>query len=438
MSKRKIIVFSCDAMVYEDIRYLLTKPSFCALYKKGAMVKRIRTVYPSVTYTCHTSMSSGCYPDKHGVTGNMKFMPGRLKPMPWQWFADAIKCPDIFTAAKRAGLSTAAVFWPVTGNHPDIDYLVDEYWPQSKEDTKEACFLRSGTTREVYDTCVAPHIGPVTVRTHPDTDQFLVDCACEMIRHYRPDLLMLHTADVDSYRHHTGLFTEQVKRGLDDTERWFTQIIRTTKEAGVFEETNFFLVSDHGQMEIVRSLKPNVMLARNGLIRVDRAGEVADWQAYCQSNGLSALIRLRDPGDRELWKKTYELLLALQREGVYGISRVYTREEIREKEHLDGDFSFVIETDGYTSFSEDWREPLIKELDLSDYRLGRATPGHHPDKGPQPILFAFGPDIREGVEVEEKPVVDEVPTYGKILGLSLPSADGQPIDEIIRDRGKEG
>ena len=41
-------------------------------------------------------------------------------------------------------------------------------------------------------------------------------------------------------------------------------------------------------------------------------------------------------------------------EGIYGISEVLTTEEAEARDHLGGDFSFVIESDGYTSFSEDW------------------------------------------------------------------------------------
>lgn len=431
MPQSKVIVFSCDAMVYEDIQYLLQKPRFRELYEKGSIIKRMRTIYPSLTYPCHTTMSTGCYPDMHRVTNNSKFRPGMLKNVPWEWFSDAIKCPDIFTAAKRAGLTTAAVFWPVTGNHPDIDYLVAEYWPQSEDDTKEACFLRAGTSREVYDTCVAPYVENVKIRTHPETDQFLVDCVCEMIRQYQPDLLMLHTGDVDHYRHQTGLFTERVNGGLDDTERWLDQIIRATKDAGVFEQTNFFLISDHGQMEIVRTIKPNAFFMREGLIEVDGDGNFVDWKAYCHSTALSAQIRLKDPEDRDIWQKTYDLLCHMRDEGIYGISEVYTAEEIEEDERLAGEFSFVIESDGYTSFSEDWRRPFVEKLDVTDYRFGRATHGHHPDKGPQPTFFAFGPDIKAGVEIERRRTVDEAPTYAKILGVEMPWADGEVIGEIL-------
>ncbi|NLW74342.1 MAG: alkaline phosphatase family protein [Clostridiales bacterium] len=432
MAKTKIVVLSVDALVYEDLEYLSDKPNFSLLREGGSIVKRVRTIYPTVTYPCHVSMSTGAYPNKHGVTNNFLFLPGQLKNLPWNWFADVIKTPDIFTAAKSAGLTTAAVFWPVTGNHKDIDYLVAEYWPQTPTDTHEECFKRAGTTHEVWEKCIKPFSSGVVIRKHPVTDWFVMQSACSMIRNFKPDLLLIHTGNIDAYRHSNGVFAERVTMGLDEVETHIGILLQAARDAGVFEETNFFLVSDHGQLDVVRSIKPNVVFADHGLIEVNEDGTLRDWKAYVQSAGLSAQVHLKDPDDRELWQKTYDLLKYMRDEGIYGISEVYTAEEINEREHLFGDFSFVLETDGYTTFSEDWVRPMIKNLDVSDYRFGHATHGHNPDKGAQPVFVAYGPDIKKGVEIERRPIVDEAPTYAKILGVDMPWADGVPIDEILK------
>ena len=70
----------------------MAQPGMAELFGQGAVVKRVKTIYPSVTYPCHTSMSTGAYPDKHGVVNNGEFHPGRLD-LPWNWFASAIRCP---------------------------------------------------------------------------------------------------------------------------------------------------------------------------------------------------------------------------------------------------------------------------------------------------------------------------------------------------------
>lgn len=181
-------------------------------------------------------------------------------------------------------------------------------------------------------------------------------------------------------------------------------LIKATQDAGTCEDTDFFIVSDHGQINIERVVCPNVLLAERGLITLGENHEVKDYTAMIKSTGASAQVFLKDPSDRQAWEKTYAVLKELCEAGVYGISQVYTTEEIREKEHLAGDFSFVLETDGYTSFSGSWYGPVVRGFDTSDYRFGHATHGHHPDRGPSPTLIAFGPSIKEGRCPEKLPV----------------------------------
>lgn len=175
----------------------------------------------------------------------------------------------------------------------------------------------------------------------------------------------------------------------------------------------------------------NALLAERGLITVGADGEVADYVAISKSTGLSAQIYLKHPENKADYDKTYAILKEMCDDGLYGFSRVYTAEEVMAEEGLSGKFSFVIETDDYSSFNNDWRRPFVRPATNSDYKFGRATHGHNPDKGPQPTLLAFGPDIKPGVHVARRPIVDEAPTYAKILGVELPDADGKAIDEIL-------
>ena len=124
--KRKLIVISADAMVDEDLKLLKELPNYRSIAHKVSMVEHVRTIYPTVTYPAHTSMRTGCYPDRHGVISNEELTVGAAQ-QPWCWFdrARSKDTPDIFEVAKAAGLTTAGVFWPVTGGHKAIDYLID-------------------------------------------------------------------------------------------------------------------------------------------------------------------------------------------------------------------------------------------------------------------------------------------------------------------------
>lgn len=430
--KNKLIVISADAMVDADLAYMATLPNYSEFIKTASLVKRVRTIYPTVTYPAHTSMATGQYPDKHGIITNEELTVGVPGALPWNWFHRSTKAFDIFDAAKKIGMSTAAVFWPVTGNHPSIDYLVDEYWPQFEGDTLEAAFRRSGSSDEVMQKVVMPNIHKGKMQIHPDADEMGARFAVAMIREFKPDLLMFHPANIDGMRHKYGLFNEHVEESLRDTDRWLGDIIAATKAAGVYDNTNFVLMSDHGQMNVMRTINLNIILADEGLVHLDDDGNVISWDAFCHSAGMSSFVFLKPNADSALKARVYELLKHLADEGIYGISEVFTREEIAARERLSGDFEFVVETDGYTSFGQRVTRPLVTVYDMSDYRYGRATHGYLPEKGPQPVFIAAGPGVKPGVEIETRPIVDMPVTMARLIGAELPDADGAAIEEFLR------
>ncbi len=429
----KLIVLSADAMITEDLELLQTLPNYRRYLAGGALIRRVKGVYPSITYPCHTTMLSGVYPARHGIIRNEVFQPGG-KGKPWLWFREAVKpgIPDLFQAAKEKGLTTAAVFWPVTGNHPYIDHLIDEYWTQGPGDTPAQAFERSGSKGAALE--IVKKNLPLLVnmeRRHPQADEFIIRCACDMITTCKPDLLMIHPANIDGYRHEFGVFHENVERGVLETDFWIGELCRAAILAGVFEETNFALVSDHGQIDIKRVINPNVVFARNGLVRTDEKGNILDWDAVFTSGGAMACVYLKDPTDRALYDRVYRLLRDMRDDGIYGISAVFTADEAARLHGLRENFSFAVEGDGYTGFWERAAGPVASQIDCSDYRTARGTHGNLPEYGPQPIFAAKGPDIRKDITLEKGRLIDEAPTFARILGVDLPDTDGQAVEEIL-------
>ena len=150
MAKR-LIVFSVDAMVTEDVEAMRSLPNFRKYLAGGSEFKNgMRTIYPSVTYPIHVSILTGCYADKHKVTSNFGFTT-EDKDATWLFSSENTAVEDIFAAAKRAGLSTASISWPVTGRNPNIDYLIDEYWFPHSGETMRAGFADMGSSEEMLD-----------------------------------------------------------------------------------------------------------------------------------------------------------------------------------------------------------------------------------------------------------------------------------------------
>jgi len=441
VKKKRLLVISADAMVNEDLEYLSTLPGFKKYLEGGARIRTVRSIYPTLTYPAHASILTGCYPHRTGIVNNIVRTNDPTADI-WEWDSRNIQVEDIFAAAKKVGYTTAAVLWPVTGNNPNIDYLVNEYWMPYPGETLEGSFRDTGSCEEVIEIIKKNERylpgtylkGGHKFASHPVYDEFGIGCACDIIRQFKPEVFFIHTSPIDNIRHRYGLFNDDhLKREIRRVDDQIRRVCEALEEVGVLEETNIVLLSDHGHIQCTREVNINAVLIDKGLLKVDENGNAAEnWNVYCQSAGFSGHVYLQDPSDEANYKKTYETLKEMAECGLYGISKVYTAEEIDALENLNGDFSFVIETDDCTAFSNSFKKPYARSVIHSDYRYSHSKHGHHPDKGPQPVFVAKGPDFEPGVCFPSARLVDEAPTFAFLLGTHMTSAEGEPVLSVLR------
>lgn len=434
--KQKLFVFSMDAMVHEDVAYMEQKPNFQKIMAKRAEVEKVCSVYPASTYPAHTTLMTGCYPGKHRVYSNFPLRTVSDGISHWPLYSKSVFAEDIFAAAKRAGCTTAAVYWPITGNNPNIDHEINEYFFYYQDmDKPEEVFARQGADPVALQAVREnAHLLPTTrgsAELMPTSvfDPFIMGCACSLIRNAQPDLLMIHNCYLDSTRHRYGAFGPQVKDALDALDNWLGDLIAAMEEAGVYEDTNFVLLSDHGQMDWQRNVRLNVLLQQGGFLDIAPDGTLYDWQAYAQSNGFSTTVHLVDNTNPVLYDKVYDYLLRLQSEGQYGIEKVYTKEELAKLYGQDGPYSFMAEGTEGTVFANGFTGPIVTEQTPGKTQ---GKHGNRPEKGPQPIFLAHGPAFREGAVLQNAKLVDVAPTLAAVLGQTMPQADGRPMTELLK------
>ncbi len=74
---------------------------------------------------------------------------------------------------------------------------------------------------------------------------------------------------------------------------------------------------------------------------------------------------------------------------------------------------------------------MIVKPDNSDYKFSVSSHGHLPHKGPQPIFFMSGPDVKAGAVMERQRIIDEAPTFAYMLGVSMEEAQGRCMEELL-------
>ena len=419
MGKKHLIVISVDALVYEDIKDTSELPVFGKMISGGSLIKNVLTIYPSLTHPVHASIITGQPAGVTGITANTVFTPGDAD-MPWYNRLSEIRCETIFDLAHRAGLTSAACRWPVTANAGDkIDYLIPELMSKDLEAADGNAlkgYLKTGMSpclESIMEEALKKYGSSLS---HPVYDEVQIECACELIRRYKPDMLFTHPGYVDSERHRTGLFSPFVAESVKRSDEWTGRLMQAAKDAGIYDDTDFIVLSDHGHLSYSRIVRLNAVLAEEGFISVDGSGAVKDWSVYAQSCDLSAQIYLKDPEDAELKKRIGELLVKWADEKKFGIESVMDREEADLQYGLRGDFVYVLEAvEGY-HFSDEWMGEIISDVQPVREGLGHSAHGHRPEKGPQPVFIGFGPDFTPGKVTDDGNVLEYFQMFRNILG----------------------
>ncbi|PKM50483.1 MAG: alkaline phosphatase family protein [Firmicutes bacterium HGW-Firmicutes-7] len=427
-SNQNLIILSLDALNSSDLEAIKVLPNFKTFFEEGAYVKQVKSVYPSVTYTCHTSIITGAFPGKHGIYANEKVQPERLNAQDWYWFEKDIKVPTLFDYAKKAGLISANVLWPVMAAAP-ITYNCPEIWSETGE-SYPSLYLKFATKNVLP--IIAKHASKFKGKKQPFLDNFVESLGIHLILRKKPNLLCMHFIELDHERHVNGLHGPGINTILERLDNRIGNIIEATKEAGIYDNTTFILLGDHGGADFNAVVYLNTYLEKEGLITTDENKSIITWCAYANSCGGSVQIHINKQCDEATKMKIADSISKLTVMPNTFVEKLYTKEDALEKHSLSGDFDFIIEPrDGFV-FRNDITDWMIKDSASIDncFKSDHGQDPNHRDL--KTLLLAKGNKIKKGVCVDSACIIDEGPTFAKILGLEMENVDGRILEELLR------
>lgn len=405
---QKLIVISIDALTSEDIIRAGKTPNLNRLIESGSYVKAVNGIYPSLTHPCHATIITGKTPGVHGIISNHDYSkPG----LPWFNALSDLKCPSVIDHFKQHGLRVACCRWPVTaGGFDKIDYLIPEI--TSENELQRDCLGRyMEISSPSLEGIIRKHIGILKGKKQPEEDFFSTACSVDIIRTFKPDVLFTHPACIDTFKHRTGSNSKETLSMVRLADRMVGDIIAAVEEAGLFDQTTFVVLSDHGHMKVDREIALNEIFRRDGMegkISVNECGHSA--QIYIK--GID--------------EKTAHTYLAMKAsDPKTGIGRIFTKDELRSRYGLFGDFSFMVESDDRTQFSNAVCCDIETRTTVDDHH-GVSTHGHMPEKFPKPVFIASGAGIAHKI-IDEESMLKEAPTFLKIFGIEASGYEA-PLD----------
>jgi predicted AlkP superfamily pyrophosphatase or phosphodiesterase len=426
-----LIVISFDCLSSLDFPMLKELPHFQELLQKGSYCKNVETIYPSITYPCHATIVTGKFPRKHGVINNTFLQPGRNSP-DWYWHRHHIKGTTLYDEVKKAGMTTAAFLWPVTAK-ADIDYNMPEIFANRPWHHQIAVSLRNGSPLHQLE--MNRRFGHIrNGLSQPELDDFALESTVQTIKTKRPNLLLVHFTDLDTQRHYHGFSSKEALEAVRRHDVRLGRIINALKESGIYENSTIVALGDHSALDEAKAVKPNVSLRERGLITVDNKGKVLDWKVYCKSCDGSAYIYVKDKSDIPTIETTRELLYSLVLDSNNGIERVLTGEEAGKK-GADDQATFMIEAHQGFYFKEGLEGNYIDSItaeDVKEKRYTVASHGYSPEKNNYTtVLMIAGKGVRPNVTLPSMHLVDEGPTFARLLGVSLGNTDGRVVEELL-------
>lgn len=426
--QRYVVVISVDGLIPDyylrPAKYGLKIPTIQNMCREGSLVEAMETVYPSLTYPSHTTLVTGVRPAWHGIYSNLAWHSPDQKQQnqDWNWFAHEIRTPTLWTEARKKGLTTAAVGWPVTVG-AEIDYQIPEYW-KGPFDTSLQIGLEN-TTPNIKQKLMAelPHV--------PEgfNDELRTQAAEIIIRDHKPNLMLLHLIELDNAHHKKGTYTKEAIAATERIDAHIARIVKAIRDAGIYERTTFIIVSDHGFLRAERMFHPGVLLAKAKFLTV-KDEVITDWRSYNYGGGGSTAIILKDPKDSATAEAVLKLFEEYSRRPRSPIYRIVKRDEL-DKLGANPQAAFFLEAAAGYAFGYKFTGSEITT------NSDKACHGHLPSRSELYAGFiASGFGIRKGVREPFMKNLDVAPTVAALLGFEIPGVEGQAASRLLLNTAK--
>jgi alkaline phosphatase D len=363
-------------------------PTLDRIRTEGAYTHRFEPAFPSISLINQVTISTGCWPEHHGIVTNRFLDPerGLYDHSPDRdWL---IGCEHLHEAAERQGVPSAVLGWVGgrSGANGDLASYV------SKETSFDEFPDDPGRAEEV-----------IRLLRKPDGE--------------RPRLILAYFQGPDSAAHFTGMESEATRNAVVASDAAVGAILDAIRQLPYRDRVTLFVTTDHGMAPVTT------------VVNVARILRNHDIDAEAISTGTTAFLYLADPSGID---RAHRLLSA------YEEFDVYRTGDHPEDWHLGsgprvGDLIissrppyFIEDIELWPAWAR-WLGRWGPEFMWAGFSL-KATHGYPAGTpGVDGILYAWGSGVSKAREVGTVRAVDLHPTVTRLLGIET----GIPTDGTV-------
>jgi arylsulfatase A-like enzyme len=408
-------------------------PALYALGQRGVLLTNHHAVFPTVTRVNASSISTGAYPETHGLIGNSVYFP-EVDPLRFLGTSDRANLLRIEATGER--LLTATTLGEVLQSAGERVLVMSSgssgssYLLNHTVAGGAILHYEYGLPETLHDQALA-RLGEVPEAGTPNhaRNRWIVDAFLQLgLAEIEPAVTLMWLSDPDTTAHQHGIGHPTTVEALFRLDAEIQRIQDGLADAGLLDATNIWVTSDHGFSRHTGSVNLDALLA-------PFAGSLDDGSPRLVAG--AGAIYVRDDDQNTI----REIVTALQQ--AEGVGAVFTRAASpgADEGWVPGTLSL-----GLVRWSHDRSAQILYSPDWTGAANEYGYPGTsaqggvagHGSSSPFDIhntLVAAGPDLKAHVEIATPSGnVDFAPTFLHLLGLDIPPAmQGRILHEVLRD-----
>lgn len=432
--KRTVVMISLDGLAgfyLDDPKAEI--PTLREMAKEGVRASSMKAVNPTVTWPNHTTLITGDQPGRHGVAGNIVFdrdLHRRVTLIadPELNSDEIIKVRTVFDAAKAAGLKTAALRWPATRGCKALDLAM----PDMKNNVAALPFVTPSLLergRAAGILAVDDYAAGLTEKHSQITDENTAKIAEMLLHDDHPALMAIHLSEVDHTEHQFGPKSAEAYAAIKAADG-YVQRIRTALQREAGETGTLLIVSDHGFSPIEHEIAPLVVLRQAGLIKTAGA-KILPGPVVNVTQGGADFVYIDSPDAAVRAELVAKVQAAFQ--GVAGLRKIVTAPEFAAYGLGDpatgARIPDVVLLAEYGYYFGNTSDGIIPVEEKSERRGGHGHDSNLPQL--HATFVGAGAGLGRGVNLGEITNLDVAPTIARLLGISLPDTDGEPLEKAL-------
>lgn len=247
-------------------------PNISGLMQQEGEFGYMKPVFPSVTCTVQSSILTGKYPSEHGIISNGMFDRVNLQTSFWEQSTNLVQSEKIWDNIKHKNQSvkTALLFWQ-NSMYSNNDFVISPR-PIHLENGQMDMWCYSKPVN--YYESISQKIGEFNLMNYwgPfasfNSSDWITKSVEYTIENYRPELLFAYFPQIDYSAQKFGKSSSQVTDDLQKIDESVGKIINAVKRAGIYDETEFLLISEYGFNDVSEAIPINRILREKGLLRI--------------------------------------------------------------------------------------------------------------------------------------------------------------------------